>query len=90
MKTLSFKRPTRHAVGFRVVRDDNAHRVVWLDQIDGETVNARDSIKSATPKLARERLRRLEKAVQDQQPRVRLHEIAGLFYPRQAGKRIHS
>ena len=70
MKTLSFKRPTRHAVGFRVVRDDSSHRVVWLDQIDGETVNARDSIKSATPKLARERLRRLEKAVQDQRPRV--------------------
>ena len=70
MKTLTFKRPTRHAVGFRSLRDDDGFRVVWLDQIDGETVNARDSIKSASARLSRERLRRLEKAVQDQQPRV--------------------
>ncbi len=73
MKTFTCKRPTRHAVGFRVVADDGSHRVVWLDQIDGETVNARDSIKSATPKLARERLRRLEKAGQDQQPLSLIH-----------------
>lgn len=70
MKTLISSKPTRHAVGFRVVRDDNAHRVVWLDQIDGEAISVRDTIKSATPKLARERLRRLEKLARDQQPRI--------------------
>lgn len=70
MKTTTSSKPTRAAVGFRVVRDDNAHRVVWLDQIDGEAISVRDTIKSATPKLARDRLRRLEKLAQDQQPRV--------------------
>jgi len=70
MKTTTSSKPTRHAVGFRVVRDDSSHRVVWLDQIDGEAISVRDTIKSATPKLARERLKRLEKLAQDQQPRV--------------------
>lgn len=70
MTTSKSSKPTRHGVGFRVVGDDGAFRVVWLDQIDGEAVSARDSIKSATPKLARERLRRLEKLTRDQQPRV--------------------
>ena len=70
MKTLISSKPTRHAVGFRVVADDGSHRVVWLDQIDGEAISVRDKVKSATPKLARERLRRPEKPAQDQQPRV--------------------
>ena len=70
MKTLISSKPTRHAVGFRVVADDGSPRVVWLDQIDGEAISVRDKVKSATPKLARERLRRLEKLAQDQQPRV--------------------
>lgn len=70
MRTINSSKPTRHAVGFRVIREDGSNRVVWLDQIEGESVSVRDKIKSATPKLARERLKRLEKLARDQQPRV--------------------
>ena len=72
MKTIQSSKPSRHAVGFRSVQGSGggAYRVVWLDQLDGEAVSVRDTITSPTPKLSRDRLRRLEKLAHDQQPRV--------------------
>ena len=70
MKTIATSKPTRHAAGFRSINDGGAYRVVWLDQIDGEPVSARDKVATTNPKQTRERIRRLEKMARDQEPRV--------------------
>jgi len=68
--TSRLDKPSRHAVGFREIKEGDKFVVVWLDQIGGDVAEGRDANLFATLKQAKARSRKLQKQAEQQQPRV--------------------